>query len=279
MANFLRARFPGWIRFAVLLLFLAAALLPFYWLFVTSLKDRQEIYGDVLTLWPANLTWNNYIETFRTSDFLGYFKNSLIVSLSSGLLVLIVSIFGGYALARYRFRGKGVILLIFLTTQMVPVMILLVPLFIVFGKLALLNTLGALIITYTALNIPFCLITMSGFFQQTPVALEEAAMIDGCSRLSTVARITLPIMLPGLVATFVFAFMGAWNDLFFGVMFTTSEHVKTVPVGLNGFVQKFDVNWGEMSAGGMVSLIPVAILFALIQRYIVSGLSQGAVKG
>jgi multiple sugar transport system permease protein len=279
MASYLRARFPGYVRFVLLSAFLLGTLLPFYWLFVTSLKDRLEIYGPVLTLWPSNPTWANYIETFRTSDFLTYFLNSLIISVSSGLLVLVVSIFGGYALARYRFRGKGFLLLVFLTTQMVPVMVLLVPLFIVFGKLELLNTLSVLVITYTAINIPFCLITMSGFFQQTPVALEEAAMIDGCGRFMTVLLITLPIMLPGLVATFVFAFTGAWNDLFFGVMFTTSEHVKTVPVGLNSFVQKFDVNWGEMSAGGMLSLIPVAILFAIVQRYIVAGLSQGAVKG
>jgi multiple sugar transport system permease protein len=279
MHKFVHKGLPELVRYVVLALFLIGTLLPFYWMFVTSLKTRQEIYGGKLTFWPENLTWDNYATTFSTSNFPQYFSNSFIVSIVSGLLVLAVSILGGYSLARYRFKGKGLIMLIFLGTQMVPVVILLVPLFIVFNSLSLLNTLTSLIITYTAINIPFCLITISGFFQRVPVALEEAAMIDGCGRLSTVIRIVLPIMMPGIIATFVFAFTAAWNDLFFGVMFTTSESLKTVPVGLNSFVQKFDINWGEMSAGGVLSLIPVAILFAVIQRYIVTGLSQGAVKG
>lgn len=275
----LRKKWPSVVRFAVLGLFLLETLLPFYWMFVTSMKTRREIYGSKLTFWPKDLTWTNYVETFRTSNFPQYFANSFLVSFVSGIIVLGVSILGGYSLARYRFRGKGLIMLLFLGTQMVPVMIMLVPLYIVFGRLDLLNTLTALIVTYTAINIPFCLVTISGFFQRIPAALEEAAMIDGCSRMKTVIRIILPLMLPGIVATFVFAFTAAWNDLFFGVMFTTSDSVKTVPVGLNSFVQKFDINWGEMSAGGVVSLIPVVFLFAFIQRYIVAGLSQGAVKG
>lgn len=279
MRPIVRKKGPALLRLVVLALFLAGTLLPFYWMLVTSLKTRQEIYGGKLTFWPEILTWANYVSTFNSSSFPQYFANSAIVSVASGLLVLAVSILGGYALARYRFRGKGFIMLVFLGTQMVPVVIMLVPLFIVFNQLNLLNTLTSLIVTYTAINIPFCMITISGFFQRVPVALEEAAMIDGCGRMSTVVRIVLPIMLPGIVATFVFAFTAAWNDLFFGVMFTTSESLKTVPVGLNSFVQKFDINWGEMSAGGVLSLIPVAVLFALIQRYIVAGLSQGAVKG
>lgn len=279
MVSYVRNVTPTVSRVIALTLFLFGALFPFYWMLVTSLKDRQEIYSGKLTLWPKNLTFSNYIDTFQNSSFPHYFMNSFIVSMSSSILVLIVSILGGYSMARYSFRGKKLFLISFLATQMIPVMVILVPLFISFSHLHLLNKLPSLIITYTAMNIPFCLLTMSSFFQRIPVSLEEAALIDGCNKFQTMIKIILPIMRPGIVATLVFAFTGAWNDLFFGVMFTNSESTKTVPVGLSSFVQKFDINWGQMSAAGILSLIPVVIMFAFAQKYIVSGLTDGAVKG
>ncbi|KQX51105.1 carbohydrate ABC transporter permease [Paenibacillus sp. Soil724D2] len=279
MVSYVRNVTPTVSRVIALTLFLIGALFPFYWMLVTSLKDRQEIYSGKLTLWPKNLTFANYIDTFQNSSFPHYFMNSFIVSMSSSILVLIVSILGGYSMARYSFRGKKLFLISFLATQMIPVMVILVPLFITFSHLHLLNKLPSLIITYTAMNIPFCLLTMSSFFQRIPVSLEEAALIDGCNKFQTMIKIILPIMRPGIVATLVFAFTGAWNDLFFGVMFTNSESTKTVPVGLSSFVQKFDINWGQMSAAGILSLIPVVIMFAFAQKYIVSGLTEGAVKG
>lgn len=279
MVSYVRNVTPTVSRVITLTLFLIGALFPFYWMLVTSLKDRQEIYSGKLTLWPKNLTYANYIDTFQNSSFPLYFMNSFIVSMSSSILVLFVSILGGYSMARYAFRGKKLFLISFLATQMIPVMVILVPLFITFSHLHLLNKLPSLIITYTAMNIPFCLLTMSSFFQRIPVSLEEAALIDGCNKFQTMTKIILPIMRPGIVATLVFAFTGAWNDLFFGVMFTNSESTKTVPVGLSSFVQKFDINWGQMSAAGILSLIPVVIMFAFAQKYIVSGLTEGAVKG
>lgn len=279
MASFVRKTPPELVRGAALLLFGLGTLLPFFWMFVTSLKTRQEIYSGQLTLWPKELTWANYVDTLNNTNFPQYLWNSFIVSMSSSALVLLASILGGYSLARYHFKGKKLVLISLLATQMVPVMVILVPLFITFSQINLLNKLPSLIITYTAMNIPFCLITMSSFFQRIPVSLEEAAMIDGCNKFQTMAKVVLPIMQPGIIATFVFAFIGAWNDLFFGVMFTNSESAKTVPVGLSSFVQKFDINWGQMSAAGMISLIPVVIMFAFVQKYIVAGLTQGAVKG
>lgn len=267
------------VRALFLILFLIFVLLPFYWMFVTSLKTRQEIYGGSLTLWPHDLIWSNYIETLKSTNFPQYFFNSLTVTVISSLIVLVISIMGGYSMSRYRFKGKKLVLIAFLGTQMVPVMVILVPLFIFFSKMNMIDHLSSLIVTYTVMNIPFCLITMSSFFQRIPRALEEAALIDGCNKLQTMTRIILPLMLPGIVATFVFAFTGAWNDLFFGVMFVNGESAKTIPVGLNNFVQKFDINWGQMSAGGIMSLIPVVVMFAVVQKYIISGLTQGAVKG
>ncbi|MFD0694716.1 carbohydrate ABC transporter permease [Paenibacillus sp. GCM10027628] len=279
MTSFGRKVAPELVRWVALVLFPLGTLLPFYWMFVTSLKTRQEIYSGHLRLWPKELTWSNYTDTLQNTNFPQYLLNSFAVSISSSALVLLASILGGYSLARYQFKGKKLVLLSFLATQMVPVMVILVPLFITFSQIHLLNKLPSLIIAYTAMNIPFCLITMSSFFQRIPVSLEEAAMIDGCNKFQTMVRVILPIMQPGIVATFVFAFIGAWNDLFFGVMFTNSESAKTVPVGLSSFVQKFDINWGQMSAAGIISLIPVVIMFAFVQKYIVAGLTQGAVKG
>jgi multiple sugar transport system permease protein len=266
-------------RIVVLFGFFVFVAVPFYWMLITSLKDRKEIYDNQITLWPNHLTWSNYTQTFRNSDFPQFFLNSLVVTLASSIIVLIVAVMGGYSLARYNFRGKKVALISFLITQMVPTMIMLIPLFIVFGKFGMINKLLSLIILYSVLNIPFCLITMSGFFQRIPVSLEEAAVMDGCNKFQAVWKIILPIMLPGIVATFVFAFTGAWNELFFGIMFINGGSASTIPVGLNSFVQKFDINWGQMSAGGILSLIPVTILFMFIQKYIVAGLTQGALKG
>lgn len=267
------------LRFAVLSVFLLITLIPFYWTFVTSLKGRLEIHSEKLTLWPLLLTFDNYIAVFQQSHLSLYLKNSLIVTFISSAVVIVISVLGGYALARYKFKGKGVMLLIFLGTQMIPIMIILVPLFVIFSSMGLIDNLWSLIVCYTVINIPFCLVTMSSFFKRVPVSLEEAASIDGCGKLEAVARVILPVMLPGIVATFVFAFTGAWNELFFGVMFINSESFRTIPVGLNNFIQKYDIDWGQMSAGGIVSLIPVVIMFMLVQKYMVAGLTQGAVKG
>ncbi|KIL42167.1 sugar ABC transporter permease [Gordoniibacillus kamchatkensis] len=279
MTKRLLDRLPEVFRAAALLLFLLFTVVPFYWMFVTSIKTRQEIYSSELTLWPKQFTWANYVDTLHNTQFPLYFANSVLVTVVSSLIVLVISVMGGYSMSRYRFRGKKAVLLVFLGTQMIPTIIILVPLFILFSKMNMLDHLSSLIVTYTVMNIPFCLITMSSFFQRIPVALEEAAFIDGCNKWQTMLLIVLPLMLPAIVATFVFAFTGAWNELFFGIMFINGEAAKTIPIGLNNFVQKFDINWGQMSAGGIMSLIPVMIMFAAVQKYIVSGLTQGAVKG
>jgi multiple sugar transport system permease protein len=265
-------------RRIILLVFLVIVLVPFFWMLVTSLKHQQEIYGSQLTLWPKDLTFDNYLSAFTDADFGLYFLNSLTVTLVSSVTVLIISVLGGYSLARFQFKGKNVTLIAFLVTQMVPTMIMIVPLFILFSKIGLINHLASLIILYTVINIPFCLLTMSSFFQRIPVTLEEAAIIDGCNRFQSVYKVILPVMLPGVIATFVFAFTGAWNELFFGIMFLNGGTSATIPVALNNFVQKFDVNWGQMTAWGIISLIPVAIMFMFIQKYIVTGLTQGSVK-
>jgi len=201
-----------------------------------------------------------------------------VVAVVVGIITVLLAILAGYSLARFRFRGKSIIILIFLATQMISIPVMIVPLFIIFKKMGLLNKLIGLIIPYTVMAIPFCTIVILGFFKQVPSSIEEAAMIDGCSRFTALFEVVVPAMLPGIVATFVFAFVSAWNELFFSIMFINSESVKTIPVGISIFIQKVDVNWAMMMAAAAISMIPAIILFLFAQKYFIQGLS-GAVKG
>lgn len=266
-------------RILVLTFFLALVILPIYWMFVTSLKTPTDINTMDIQYWPKNPTLENYRAVLQESNFLYYVRNSLIVSCATGLIVLFAAVLGGYGLSRYNYKGKQATMIVLLLTQMVPMTLVLIPMYLIFSSARMSDTLLSLVLLYVVLNLPFCLVTMQGFFANIPVAIEEAAAIDGCSKRQILTQIVLPIMLPGIIAVFIFAFIGAWNDLLGGVMMINSELKKTIPVGLNAYVGMFSINWGEMSAGGMLALLPSAILFAIAQRYIVDGLTAGSVKG
>lgn len=266
------------LRFVILAFFLLAVLAPLYWLFITSFKTNTEINSLEVTYWPHTFTMDNYQKLFDVTDFGVYMKNSLIVTLATSMIVLLLSISGGYALARYEFKGKKAVLLIFLISQMIPTILLFIPIFVIFGRLKLNNTLQSLIILYTVFNTPFCLVTLRGFFERIPTSLEEAAWMDGCNKMQSLIKVVIPVLFPGIVATFVFAFTGAWNELLAGIMFINSNSLKTIPVAINAFIGKYSIDWGQMSAACMIALIPTVIFFAVVQKYIVQGLTQGAVK-
>lgn len=170
-------------------------------------------------------------------------------------------------------------MLLLLVTQMVPTLVLIVPLFVAFSEMQIVDTLLSLIIPYFIMAIPFCTLMLVGFFKQVPYTLEEAAMLDGCTRLKSLFRVVVPVIAPGIVSSFVFAFISAWNELFFGVMFINTELKKTIPPGISMFIQKVDVNWANMTAAAVLSMIPVMIMFFFVQKYLVQGLASGAVKG
>ena len=203
-------------------------------------------------------------------DYGIYLKNSLIVTLSSAVVVVILSIFGGYGLARFKFRGKGAVLLFFLITQMIPSILVIIPMYVVFIKMGLINSYMSLFIFYSLTNLPFCVITMRSFFERIPYVLEEAAYVDGCSKMQTLRKI---------VAVFVFAFIGAWNELIAGTIFINTPDMWTIPVGLKSLIGKYSVQWGALMAGGVLALLPSAIMFIFVQKYVVEGLTAGAVKG
>ncbi|MDQ6418909.1 carbohydrate ABC transporter permease [Paenibacillus sp. LHD-117] len=252
---------------------------PLYWIVITSLKPQKDIFSFPIRYWPERFTFENYTQIFKISKFHIYIGNSLLISVISALIVLAIAILSGYVMARFQFRGHKQIMMAFFSTQMLPGFIALAPLYLLMADLELINNRMSLVIAYTVMLIPFSTIMLRSFFQRIPSSLEEAAMIDGCSRLTALIRVIIPIMLPGIASTFIFAFVQNWNELFMAVMFIDDDALKTIPVAMNSFVMKFDVDWGAMSAGTVLSILPTIVLFAFAQRFIVEGLTQGAEKG
>lgn len=263
----------------ILTLFLLNVLLPLYWMVITSFKTNAEIVNvHEITFFPKTFTLENYTELFKQYDYGTMLKNSVVLSVTTGIIVTIFAIFGGYGMARYRFKGKAALNLFFLLTQMIPGILVTIPIYVFFSKVGLINTSTGLIILYVIGNIPFTSITMRSFFDRIPASLEEAAWVDGCSRMKSIFKIVLPIMLPGIVSVFSFAFIGAWNDLMTGTIFVSSQKLWTIPVGLKSMIGKYSVPWGNLMAGGVMAMLPTTILFVFMQKYIVEGMTAGSVK-
>lgn len=266
------------LKIVLLILFLVLIFFPFYWILVTSLKSPQEIVSTELSLIPKNITFDNYRDAMNKLNFGRNFLNSFIVSTVGAFVSMFISILSAYVLARFDFKWKGKLLLTFLITQMLPSFVGLAPLYMAMSKLRLVNSLTSLMIIYTVMMIPYCTITMRGFLERSPVSLEESAMIDGCNRVTALFRIVLPIMAPGVISVFIFAFVACWNETFHAIIFIDDESLKTIPVALNGLITKNHINWGVLAAGTVMSILPIIGLFAYSQKYIASGLTQGAVK-
>jgi multiple sugar transport system permease protein len=265
--------------YTVVALFVAFALFPIYWTVKISVTPQKLLYSEGIKLWPSAMTLENYRTVLAASDFPRYFANSLIVSISTSLIVTAVASLAGYALSRFRFPGKTWVSLLLLLTQTFPLVMVIPPIFRIMGQLGLTDNLYGLIVIYTAFNIAFATFLMQSFFDGVPTELEDAAMIDGCTRTMALRRIILPLTLPGMGATVAFVFTAAWSELLFALMLINSEDQKTFSVGLLTFIGKFAVDWGQMMAASVMALIPVCIFFAILQRYLVTGLTAGAVKG
>ena len=267
------------IRVLVLVFFFLLVVLPIYWIVITSFKTSGEILDlNNITFFPKDFTLENYTGLFEQFHYGVLLKNSLLVSVASALVVTVFSMLGGYSLARYKFRGKQTVVLFFLITQMIPGILVIIPLYIIFSKLGMINTHIGLFIYYVTVNLPFCVITMRSFFERIPITLEEAAKVDGCTKMQSLFKIVFPIMFPGIVSVFVFGFIGAWNELIAGSIFISTPEMWTIPVGLKTLIGKYNVEWGLLMAGGGMALIPTALMFAVMQKFIVEGMTAGAVK-
>ncbi|MCC4238714.1 carbohydrate ABC transporter permease [Thalassospira povalilytica] len=259
--------------------FVIFALFPLYWLLKVSVTPNDILYTEGVRMWPSRTTWENYTFVLTQSNFPHYFLNSVIVAGTTAVVTTLVAALTGYAFSRFAFRGKVIIVALMLITQMFPLVMLIAPIFKILAPLGLTDSLTGLIIVYTAFNVPFATFLMQSFFDGIPKDLEEAAMIDGNTRFEAFRAIILPLTLPGVAATLGFVFTAAWSELLFALMLVSSESASTFPVGLLSFVSKFSVDFGQMMAAGVLALIPACLFFLLIQRYLVQGLTAGAVKG
>ena len=251
---------------------------PLYWILITSFKDPGTIFAYPLRYWPSAWSLENYRGLFGTSNFGIFIGNSLIVSTVAAALATIVSLLSAYVLARFEFVSKGAVMGAFLVTQMIPGFIALGSLYILMTRMYLIDNRWGLVLVYVAMSIPLCTVMLRGFFENVPASLEEAAMVDGCSRLSALFRVLVPVMTPGIAASYIFNFVNCWNELFLSVTLLNSDSNKTVPAALNGFISSYNIDWGSMSAAAVLSIVPTLILFAVASRYIVEGLTSGAVK-
>ncbi|HEU4493826.1 MAG TPA: carbohydrate ABC transporter permease [Rubrobacteraceae bacterium] len=263
----------------------AVILAPFVWLLISSVAAPADLLVRPLKWIPAHASLSRYAEIFfgagddTAITFRAAMVNSTIVAGSSVLISLGVGIFGAYAFARLRFRFQRAILLLFLSTYMLPPIALLISLYLTMAQLRLLDTRIGLILVYCSFITPFVLWIMSGYFRSIPRDLEDAARIDGCSRMGALFRVILPLARPGLLATALFGFLLAWDEFLYALIFTSSLESKTIPVAIAEFTGRHAVDFGMMATGGVLaSLPPLAIAF-LFQRYIVGGLASGAVKG
>lgn len=260
---------------AVFLIFL---LFPFYWMIVTSVKPSEEIYAVPLLYWPRNITRATYEKLFGYFDFLKYLKNSLVVAVCTMALSLVVSTLAAYAFSRFRFKGRKILMGLFLSNNMFPTVLLMIPLYSIMRRIGLLYTPGGLVLAYTTFTIPFSVWLIQGFIRDVPFSLEEAALVDGCSRPQAFVRIFLPILTPCLLAAGVYIFMQAWNEYTLSSMFTNPAS-RTIPVALNSLIGQLGVEWDMLCAGGTITVLPVCIMFFFAQKKLVAGLTAGAVKG
>lgn len=264
--------------YAILAAFVVVSLYPIICVLTISLRPGDRLLSKSLAIIPENATLANYVELFTGRPFLRWMSNSLVVSAAVTVLGVVLASTAGYVLSRFRFVGRGAALVSLLTTQMFPATMLLLPMYIIISRMELLNTYLGLIVVYSATALPFCVWTMKGYYDTIPYSLEEAAMIDGCSHFQAFYRIVLPLASPALAITALFSFMSAWSEYLVAAQVLQDPDMYTLPLGLKQFQQNMSTDWGLYAAAALIVALPIIIVFMLVNRWLVTGLTLGGVK-
>ena len=267
------------LSYALLLLLAFVCIAPILWTFLTSIKLEDDIVTRTLVYFPSRFTFENYVKLWNQSGYPVLVLNSLIVTSTTVLICLLTGTIAAYAFSRFSFPGRTQLMLGYLVVRMFPAVLMIIPLFIVMRQVGLLDSTFGLAVAYTSFLLPLFVWMLKGFFDAAPKELESAARIDGTTRLGAMFRVVIPIARNGLLATCAFVAIAAWNEFLFALMLTTSQGSRTWPVGLQLMVGEFQLPWGMLAAGGMISILPVIVLFAIVQRAMVAGITAGAVKG
>ncbi len=266
------------VRYLLILLLLIFVLFPFFYMVSTAFKAEEDLFSSPPKFMPRNPTLSNFQQALQPK-FIRYFMNSFIVTIGTTTIVIVVALFSSYAFSRLRFRGRKLLLKIIIFTQLFPLIVIIIPIYVLFNKTGIVNTHLSLIIAYLAFTVPVGVWMLRGFFKSIPYNLEEAAMVDGCTRLTAFIRVVLPLARPGISATAVYIFIVTWQEFMFALTMLTGEKMRTLPVGILDFIRQYGVNWGGLMALSTLITIPVFILFLVLQRQFISGLTQGSVKG
>jgi multiple sugar transport system permease protein len=255
------------------------SLAPIYWIVVTSLKTSREIYAVPPTLLPVRPTLQNFNTALFSSKFPQFVMNSATVAIAVTLISAVIGALAAYPIARMQFKGRGVTARAIVMAYLLPPSLLFIPLFVVLQNLGLINTKTGLVIAYLTFTVPFCTWMLIGYFRTIPIELDEAATVDGASRLQTLLKVVLPIAKPGLAVVALFAFTHAWNEFLYALVFVHSNDTKTFTAGLTGLIMGDTFIWGQLMASSVIAIAPILVIYIVAQRYIVEGLAAGSVKG
>ncbi|MFJ7974511.1 carbohydrate ABC transporter permease [Peribacillus sp. NPDC096379] len=263
----------------IAIIFTIIFLFPIYWMITTSIKPIQDVFATPPMIIPEKIQFDAYVKNLiEDQSLLPYLKNSFIIATGTALFTLLIALPCAYALARFRLKGASILILVLLITQMIPGIMMAMPLFILFSKLGLLNSYLALIIGNTTSALPFAIVVMRPFFLSIPKGLEDAAVVDGCNRFTAFIRIILPLTKPTVLTVGTFSFLFAWGDLIFALTLATDEKIRPLTMGLTKFIGQYGTQWDNLMSVSTIAAAPIIIMFLLLQKYIVSGITAGSEK-